>query len=617
MLAVGPDNPLIRRGAEYRTQQVNFSAEPGETALGFWWQREQSTWHYGADNPTFDGPGSGDPDVAVARFASSYGINVWEPDELSLCDDVSQIQSSASAITGIVNANMFGPPESVFWAIGDTLHEFLSNGSTNSIDGSDPGNGWGNIGSLASDGSMLWILDNTADSLWGYGDVAGDNTGPRQAVELYTGMPNATQSNIIRYAKQRIIAGYDNELYEITHRTTTTVFAGTPFFEHPKLGWTWTDVCEGPGAIYASGYLGSKSAIYKFVLEQDGALPSLSAGILALEMPAGEIIYKMFPYLGVFIGLGTSEGVRICSFADTDIALAPLTYESELPVSGLTGWSDYLYAAVADAGEGFAGLIRIDLSKEIEPGRFAWANDMRANTSATEFVGVTTATAPGRVTTLLGRPVFMVNGSGVFCRQNTRRAPYGALTSGRMLFGMTDRKHFLRIAMSGTGGGSATLLTGVDSSEANLPQTTVDFSQLNDVDLLMSGLAGSSLTIGLTLTRDVSDLNLGPTVTSYRAKALPAQSREEQWILPLRCYDRTELGSGATDYGIARDKIAALREMVRTQEPVLLQTFFGDPVNDWTSTVVSVSNFEYRQVQAEPSASWGGILTVDLATLGG
>jgi hypothetical protein len=68
MLAVGPENPLIRRGAEYRSQQVNFSGDPGETALGFWWQREQSTWHNGAGNPTFDGPGSGDPDIASGRY---------------------------------------------------------------------------------------------------------------------------------------------------------------------------------------------------------------------------------------------------------------------------------------------------------------------------------------------------------------------------------------------------------------------------------------------------------------------------------------------------------------------------------------------------------------------
>ena len=620
MLAVGPDNPLIRRGAPYRSEQVNFSGEPGETALGFWWQREQSSWHYGADNPTFDGPGSGDPDIAVNRFSNSWGINVWEPGQISLCDDTIRLaEHPTGSIVGPVNAAPDGSTEAVYWGVDDTLYEWFGTTVFFYNTAEDPMFGWDHISSLASDGTVVWILDSVNDSLWGVGDIDGD--GNTESIELYTGMPNATRTNSLRFAKQRLIAAYDNALYEIDHSVqTTTAFAGTPFFTHPKDGWTWTDISEGPGAIYASGFIGSYSAVYKFVLDDDGLIPTLSSGIVACELPAGEKVYKLFPYIGIFIALGTTEGVRVCSFADTDIALAPLTYEDTAGTGaiGITGWGDFLYANVRDAGDGYNGLIKIDLSKEIEPGRFAWANDMRANTSSTAFAGIQSdSNDAGRMTTLNGRPVFAIFDHGVFARYNSRRSPEGQITSGRMLFGMTDPKHFLRIAMQGSGEGTVTLSTGVDSDEASLPQTTVDFAQLSEVDLAMQGLQGSSLTIGLTMTRDEDDLNAGPTVTAYSAKALPAQPRERQWILPLRCYDRVEKANGQTEYGSAKETLSQLEEYVRSQEPVILQTFFGDPDRDWTSVLVHIEDCEYRQIQYQPKAAWGGVLTVSCRTITG
>ncbi len=616
MLAVGPENPLIRRGADYRTQQVNFSAEPGETALGFWWQREQSTWHYGAGNPTFDGPGSGNPDIAVGRFNESYGVNVWEPDEFSLCDDTSQLQlGSGFTLTPFVNVkNLAASGESVFWALDDVLYEY-NNSIVLAYDGDNPGFGWGFIGSLASDGAVVYLLDNENDIIWGVGDIDSNSTVVIR--QLYTGIPSATLTNSLRFAKQRLIAAFDNDLYEIERVTATTAWgAPTPFYSHPREDWTWTDIFEGPGAIYAAGYAGSYSAVYKFVLEDDGALPSLSSGIVAMEVPAGETIHRVCPYLGIFAVVGTTAGVRVCTFNGTDIALAPLTYETTSAVQGITAWGDFVFANVADAGNGYRGLIKIDLSKEVEEGRYAWANDMRANTSTTDFSGISTGT-PTRMTTLKGRPIFGIQGQGVFARQNTRRSPEGSLTSGRMLFGMTDPKHFLRVAMSGTGTGTATLLTGVDSEEATTPQVSLDFAQQNSVDLLTSGLLGGSLTLGVTLSRDPDSTNSGPTINSVSAKALPAQPRERQWVLPLRVYTRVEGGFGQTIYQNARDVIDSLEELVRTQEPVLLQTFFGDPERDWTNKLVHVEDFEYRQVTAEPSASWGGLLSVSLRTISG
>lgn len=612
MLAIGPENPFIRRGAEYRTQQVNFSAEPGETALGFWWQREQSTWHNGTANPTFDGPGSGDAAIAVGRFADSYGVDVWTPDQISLLHDGVIIEAGTSIVGPVIGMQPSNPNSGiqyVYWADGDEVHQWDNVGGSITATGA-----WGDVLSVASDGVNLYFTDGVNVMAFKVGGFT---------VLYSSGFDGAATRYLLRWAKQRLIFAEDNRLYELNQNASAAALP-TEFFEHPNPAWIWTDVVEGPGAIYAAGGVGTSSAVYKFVLDTtDGSLPTLTAGIVACELPEGERVLCLKTYIGLFIGMGTSAGLRVCSFADTDIVLAPLTIENVGPVRAITTWDRFFYVTCDDAGEGQAGTARVDLSVETAAGRYAWAKDVRANTDTT---GDTHTGLTGEVTGIAmysfgdnpdATPVFAITANGLYARHFDRLTQYGSLISGRMLFGMTDPKHFLRVALKGTGSGTATIYTGVDSADAVLPQTTIDLSQLNEVDLLTTDLRGGTLTIGIGLTRDATDDEAGPVVQSYSAKALPAQPRERQYIMPLRVYDRVEMGSGETGYQVAADVLDALEELVRTQQPVLLQTFFGDPERDWISKLVHIEDFEYRQVTGEPDQAWGGITTLSCRTISG
>ncbi len=615
MLAVGPENPLIRRGAEYRSQQVNFSGDPGETALGFWWQREQSTWHNGAGNATFDGPGSGDPDIASGRFHDSYGVDVWTQGEINLLGDTVRVEVGAAIVgpvIGVEPANPASGIQYIYWGDGDEIHQW-----DNASGGVVATGSWGDIYSVASDGVSLYFTD-------GDQGVSGGVMAfkPAGFTALYTtGFDAAAARYLLRWAKQRLMFVEDNRIYELDQNASAAALP-TELFEHPNAEWIWTDICEGPGAIYASGYSGSTSAIYKFILDTDGTLPTLAAGVLACQLPDGEHALCMKTYIGLFIGVGTSSGLRVCSFSDTDIVLAPLTVENLGPIRGVTAWDRFLYVTCDDAGEGGSGVVRIDLSVETAPGRYAWAKDVRANDGIAggAHVGVAAASTGIVMYYLEGfgaSPAFAVAGSGIYVRHFQRLTEYGSLTSGRILFGMTDPKHFLRVAMAGEGEGEASILTGVNSADATLLQTTVDFAQLNEIDLLTTGLRGSTLTLRVDITRDDIDVTTGPTILSFSAKALPAQARERQYILPLRVYDRVEGASGDTVYQCAADVIDALEELVRTQEPVRLQTFFGDSDRDWISKLVHIEDCEYRQVTGEPSQAWGGILTVSTRTITG
>jgi hypothetical protein len=596
MLAASPDNPMIRRGAQYRSDQINFTGDPGEAALGFWWQRSQDTWHYGAGAPTFDGVGSGDPSIALGRYADSYGIDPWTAGEIKLLRDTDRISSIINDDTAgldlVVAADATTGEEFLYWGDGENLCQW---------DGTDlieADLGWGVILSIASDGVNLYLVDADGE-IWA--------VTPSGVEHLYTGV-SGSQARI-HWAKQRLILTVDNAIYELDTAATNDPLPSA-LFEHTNPNWLWLDVEGGPGAIYACGFAGTSSAVFKFVLDTDGALPTLAAGITACELPDGESALSMKSYLQLFIGIGTTAGLRVCQFQDTDIILSPLTVEGAGRVASITGFDRFLYATVEDAGQGLAGLVRVDLSAEVAAGKYAWAKDARANTDAFGFSGVT---GVGLSTTMFRtRPAFTVHGDAVYTVSENRYVRSGLLTSGRILFGMADFKVFQRASFTTGGQGLVALSTGVDSATATVPRVSINTAVQDRIEVDIGSQRGSTLAVGLLLTR--GDLNLTPTVLSMSVKALPSQPREEQWIIPLRLFDVTENRFGEPQYQSTIQVLNDISDLVRYQRPTVFQTYFG-PADDWQTWVVQVEDFEFRQPTSE--GGWGGVLTVSLRSVRG
>jgi hypothetical protein len=596
MLAASPENPMIRRGAAYRSDQINFTGDPGEQALGFWWQRSQDTWHYGAGAPTFDGVGSGDPSIALGRYADSYGIDPWTAGEIKLLRDTDRISSLINDDTAgldlVVAADAVTGEEFLYWGDGENLCQW----DGESLVEADLG--WGGILSVASDGVNLYLVDDDGE-VWA--------VTPSGVEHLYTGVTGSQAR--IHWAKQRLILTVDNRIYELATDATNDPLP-TALFEHTNANWVWLDVEGGPGAIYACGFAGTSSAVFKFVLDTDGVLPTLTAGITACEMPDGETALSMKSYLQLFIGIGTTAGLRVCQFQDTDIILSPLTIEGAGRCAGITGFDRFLYATVEDAGQGFAGLARVDLSAEVAPGKYAWAKDARANTDAFSFSGVT---GVGLACTMfLGQPAFSVHTDAVYTVSSDRYVESGLLTSGRILFGMADFKIFQRASFTTGGQGLVALSTGVDSATASVPRVSINTTVQDRIEVDIGSQRGSTLTVGLQLTR--GDLNKTPTVLSMSLKALPSQPREEQWIVPLRLYAVVENQFGEPQYQSVIDVLDEISDLVRYQRPTVYQTYFGRP-EDWRTWVVQVEDFEFRQLTAE--GDWGGVLTVSLRSVRG
>lgn len=592
MLDAGPENPLVRRGAQYRSDQINFSGDPGEQALGFWWQRSQDTWHYGTGAPTFDGVGAGDPQFASGRFADSYGVDPWTAGELKLLRDTDRIAETTADVNPSIVTRTVTNQERLYWADGDAIMEW-DGGTVTSIT-----DDWSNIFGMCSDGSTLYVVTD-AGKVHSY-------TAAGVEAELYTGISGSLAG--LFFVKQRLILSVDNALYELDTSASSAALP-TALYTHPSPSWLWSDVEQGPGAIYASGYAGTNSAVFKFVLDGEGALPTLTAGITAVELPAGERALWLRAYLG-FIAISTSEGLRVCQFQDTDIILAPLTIEGVGAVGAVAGWDRFLYCAIDDAGENVAGLARVDLSGEIAAGKFAWAKDARANSDPFGFSGDTGNAFA--VCMFQGRPAFIVQDTGVYTVSADRYVRSGSLTSGRILFGMADFKVFQRASLTTGGQGTVALSTGTDSDTANVPRTSIDTTVRDRIEVDIGSTRGSTLTVGILLTR--ASTSQSPRLLSFSVKALPSQPREEQWIVPLRLYDRTENRFGEPQFQRSIDVLNDISDLVRFQRPTVFQTFFGEP-DSWQTWIVQVEDFEFRQSTSE--GSWGGGLTVSLRSLRG
>jgi hypothetical protein len=196
---------------------------------------------------------------------------------------------------------------------------------------------------------------------------------------------------VLEFTKERIVAAFNNSIHELTPNSSSLP---TAVYTHPNTGYVWSSITSSGSAIYVAGYEGINSSISKFVLSSNGAMPTLSSAITAAEMPVGEIIHKIKYYLGYMV-IGTNKGVRVAQVADDgSLTYGPLIFETTQPVYDFAVRDRFVWCA-SSLIDGTPGVIRIDLSEQISPLVFAYANDVfedNGNTTPTvacDFVGDT------------------------------------------------------------------------------------------------------------------------------------------------------------------------------------------------------------------------------------
>jgi hypothetical protein len=597
---INNDRPYERQTAPYKKQQFDNSKEPGEQTLEGWWIRSQSSFHRGAGITFFD-PSAGEE--VDYRFSSSQNINVWNKGEVTLLKKTVQAHTSANQLRA-VSAND-GTNDCVVFTDGDAIKKLTMSNDTPTVSTYTLVTGHTNqiFYSLTTDGTRYFAADTVAIHVGNIGGATNDDT------TYATG----TDRVVINYVKQRLFAGVTNKLYELnpnasTGGSHTTSALPTPHYTHPNSAWSWTAIAESGSAIYAAGYAGNQSAIYKITVKDDA---TLNAAVVTAELPVGETVQSLFSYLG-YILIGTSKGARV-AIAETDtgnLSYGPLIFESTQSVKGFAVNDRFVWCASGSNGN--VGLIRIDLSEQISPLRFAYANDLEY--SAT---GTTTG-----VTFIGSRPVIVVNSSAIYV-ESVDSAVDGFLQTGFIRYGTLEPKNFKRVRCRGDYNNGGLLISPV-GSDGTVYETAIYNSTIGTPEISIINPPGSQEFIGmrftLSLYEDPTDTGstldtTGPTFKGYQLRSLPATPRQRLIQLPLYCFDvETDRYNVQVGYdGRALERVQALEDLETTGDEVIFQDF---TTGEQVTVVIDSVGFQRATPPSGGFSGFGGNLTVIVREVG-
>jgi hypothetical protein len=558
--AINDSRPYIRQTAPFRKDQFDNGNEPGEQSLTGWWMRSQLSFHGGTGIKFYD-PMQTDQ-IGHYRFTDSDNVDVWTPGEVTLLKETANMSGVTSGVYKLLSAQSGSTDVVVGYIPGSTtIKSFQADGTV--VTTYAPTN-LGNIldTAVVTDGTRLFVADN--DHIY-VGPLNAATTG---WTEYYATGARAT----LAWVKQRLVGAVTNSVYELTGATGSALSLPTPLYTHPNASWIWSSISEGGSAIYAAGYAGGNSAIYKFVLSTTtGSMPTLTSGIIAAQLPIGEIVYKIESYLG-YLMIGTNKGVRVARISDTtgDLLYGPLIFEDPNGIRDFAFRDKFVWAA--GTVNNYAGLYRIDLGTEIEPLRFAYAKDAYLDgatgyATSVDFVGNTNQIA------------FTTSGSnGIAIQSATVLSTTGSITTGKIRFSTLEPKNFKRIVGRGTFNFGNFTVSSIATETSGL-ETQYDHITYNlgvesvEVTTSQPETAQEFIAYKFTFSRDTTTTTAGPIFKGYQAKATIATPRNRVIRFPVYCFDvETDRFNTVVGYeGRAYARIQLLEEIEKTGDVLTWQ----------------------------------------------
>ena len=374
--AINDARPYVRQTAPFRKDQFDNGTEPGEQSLTGWWLRSQMSFHSGSGIKFYD-PATTDENGHY-RFSDSKGIDVWTKGQATLLKAVSPSHITTESLQSNGRAWQF--TRSIEWneTKGVLVHDGYDVDKI-SVDGTVTHFQDYNSGSdypvyaICDDGTYAYFVTNrpgTPARMYMYKKALTASSSDAETTMFFdagTLLTNAT----MEYVKERIILCANNKIYELSSSATSLP---SPVYTHPSSSHVYTSIAASGPAIYVAGYNGIQSTIIKFTLSTAGVVPTLTSAIVSAELPVGEVVHKIYYYLG-YMMIGTNKGVRAADVKDDgSISYGPLIVETDQPCYDFAARDHYVWCATSVDGE--PGVIRIDLSNELESLRFAWANDV-------------------------------------------------------------------------------------------------------------------------------------------------------------------------------------------------------------------------------------------------
>ena len=545
LFAMSDQYPFRRETAEFRRQRIDTERNPGEQSLDSgYWIRSQSSWHYGSGLTSAE-PLEVNNDEAQFRYKEGGGVNPWTPGQLSLLNDTASVLSSAGS-----GQLLLGVDTGVLHADGAVLKYIALDGTVTAV----TWGGSGSIKSMTTDGENYYVADTTGI----YKGALPTGSGSL--------IWNTGANPVIRWVKSRLMATVGAAVYELTGSGPTLPSPLDPGTARPS-GWTWTDIAEGPAAIYVSGYVGDTSTIERIGVSATTSAVTLDVPVVVADMPRGETVLSTYSYVGSFLIVGTTLGARVALInSDGSLTLGPLVVDAGA-VDDAVAIENYVYVTVRDQGNAGdrayrAGLYRIDLGQVLNQSSldFAHAADLVAPAGTTgDAVQVTSAG---------GYLYFAVDTQGVFKQQDTFVSE-GWLESGRIRLGTVENKGWRDLRLLTKSGETGTVTGYADTSETGSPSTwttviTADGDRTDTSGKLTAAAPApqSNLYVAFSLTSADSNTS-SPVFIGYQVRAVPAPERTRLLQVPVMLFDfiTDRKGLRVGKRGFAWDTLQKLQDL--------------------------------------------------------
>jgi len=553
LFAMNNEYRFKRETAEFRRERIDTERDPGEQSLDSGlWIRSQASWHYGAGLRSAE-PLEVNSNEARFRYFQSGGIDPWTPGFLRLLNSASSVFSASATDTFLE-----GIETGVLFAHNNNGTGFLDYIDNDNVSASVNWGGAGRIHSITDTG-QYWLASNS-EGIW-RGDLPGS-----AGTKIYNNKAGTTRS-LVRWVKSRVMYADQQNIHEVTNLTPSSTTLPTVLYAHPNSGWEWTDFAEGPNAIYASGYSREISQIYRITVNSTTTTVTLNQPVVVAEMPKGEDVLAMHSYVGSFLIIGTTRGVRVAQIlSDGSLAMGPLSFEGA-EIDEIIAFGDYGYFTVRRQGRAgnrvlAPGLYRLDLGQQLdgEPLRFAYAADLHAF-----------GAPPGEATSVTpagGRIWFGVTGTvggGVY-KQSDEFVQEGWIETGRIRLGTLEKKAWrdLRViaeaGVTGSISGYASI-TGQGSPSTWQEVVTANLDFPDNVGSLtpVSPFTASDLFLAFQLKTN-PECSCSASMIGYQVRAVPSPRRNELIEVPVMLFD-WEIDRTGSRYGSKGNSYARFRSL--------------------------------------------------------
>lgn len=495
------------------------------------WRQQVSAWHSGSGQSNMDRD-----DAIQSRFEGSFGVDPWTKWRFTLLPETLSLRATSNPTFLTLHTGHIVVVEgnTTYWYTDfDTLEDTITFGPNTIIDIADRG---ATVLGLNNQGYIYEIADHTSTATQYYNSAL-------------------TGANMIAWEKDYLLCGHLNVLKWVKTGNQTEVI-----YTHPDTAFRWESACSGPQAIYVLGGVGDQHVVHKVTIKDDGT--GLNPAIVAVQLPDGEIGYKIESYLG-YVFIGTNKGVRMAQpDANGDLTLGAIIPTSE-PVRAFEGQDRFMWYGISSMDPGYSpipsdqvdvfpsgpvpGIGRMDLStfttSALTP---AYANDLAVWTEDAATVK--------SIVTFNGKRVFSVDGVGVFY-EGTNKVEAGWLTQGAMSFSVEDLKSalYMQVKWVPDCSGRINVDLAYDSSGyGRYARINVSPNSIRSDNIDLHGVKFSRVNVRYVLTRCPLDNEKAPILSRWELRAFPVKGQASRWEVPLILADDVDI-NGMIE---ARDPVA-------------------------------------------------------------